>query len=208
MKRYGFYDAGLLGKKSTIIAGMVLWFLMVATGLGALYNYDIKAGDVEPAPQKWPESIPLIRHDKLYQLVMIVHPHCPCTRASIGELEILMAKTKGKLRATALIFVPSKKDAEWARSDLLHQLERIPGVDTYIDEDSRMTAVFGGTTSGQAFLYDPEGRLVFSGGITASRGHAGGNYGRTAIVDAVYGREVTRRSTPVFGCIVRERKQS
>ncbi|MCA9393633.1 MAG: RedB protein [Candidatus Omnitrophica bacterium] len=198
--------SGNSGKKAVIGTIVALWLAMIFVGLGLLYNYDMKAGPVEPAPPVWPQDVPMSNEDRLYHLVMIVHPHCPCTRASIGELEILMTRTKDKLHTTVLVYVPQDTDSDWAQSDLMRHLSRIPNVSIRIDRAGWMAEAFGGTTSGQTFLYDPEGQLVFSGGITASRGHAGGNYGRTAIVDAVYGRDIKRRSTPAFGCIVRDRR--
>ena len=56
----------------------------------------------------------------------------------------------------------------------------IPGVEVVSDEDDAQSAAFGAAVSGQTLLYDREGRLIFSGGITAARGHAGDNAGRSA----------------------------
>ena len=41
---------------------------------------------------------------------------------------------------------------------------------------------FGLVSSGHALLYDENGRLLFSGGLTNARGHAGNSVGRNAIV--------------------------
>ena len=55
-------------------------------------------------------------------------------------------------------------------------------------------------TSGQTLLYDEDGRLAFSGGITGARAHAGDNLGRQSLV-ALLNREPAKRSaTNVFGC--------
>jgi hypothetical protein len=53
-------------------------------------------------------------------------------------------------------------------------------------------------------LYDAAGRLRFSGGITAARGHAGDNLGRSAIVELLEGDSPTATATPVFGCSLLE----
>jgi hypothetical protein len=55
-------------------------------------------------------------------------------------------------------------------------------------------------TSGQAFLYDAWGHLLFSGGITAARGHIGDNMGRRSVASLVSGKPSALTSTPVFGC--------
>ncbi len=59
---------------------------------------------------------------------------------------------------------------------------------------------FGVKGSGHVLLYQPSGRLVFSGGITPSRGHEGDNPGRAAVISLVLqGRSPVNR-TPVYGC--------
>jgi len=59
---------------------------------------------------------------------------------------------------------------------------------------------FGVETSGQTLLYDAGGRLIFSGGITGSRGHAGDNAGEAALVALLTSGQADRRATSVFGC--------
>ncbi len=59
-------------------------------------------------------------------------------------------------------------------------------------------AELGSSTSGQVLLYDPSGRLAFSGGITAARGHVGDNAGSDAIVGLVMGWPVVNTSTAVI----------
>jgi hypothetical protein len=49
-------------------------------------------------------------------------------------------------------------------------------------------------------LYGSEGNLLFSGGITAARGHEGDNAGRSAIISCLTKSEAERNQTPVFGC--------
>jgi hypothetical protein len=55
-------------------------------------------------------------------------------------------------------------------------------------------------TSGQTFLYDARGTLLFSGGITGARGHAGDNAGRASIVALLNRAGAATTSTNVFGC--------
>jgi hypothetical protein len=55
-------------------------------------------------------------------------------------------------------------------------------------------------TSGHVLLYDVRGLLIFSGGITAARGHRGDSYGRAAVHDRILNPEGTRSGSPVFGC--------
>ncbi len=60
---------------------------------------------------------------------------------------------------------------------------------------------FRAFTSGQVLVYDVAGRLVFDGGLTAARGHAGPNPGQAALFELLTDkRTVARKAWPVFGC--------
>jgi hypothetical protein len=69
-----------------------------------------------------------------------------------------------------------------------------------IDDEGAEANRFHAATSGQTLLYDADGRLLFSGGITGSRGHAGDNAGENAIVSWVNSGAAARTETSVFGC--------
>ena len=69
-----------------------------------------------------------------------------------------------------------------------------------LDPDGREARRFGVKGSGHVLLYEPSGDLVFSGGITPSRGHEGDNPGRSAVIDLINGGRAAVHRTPVFGC--------
>jgi hypothetical protein len=73
-----------------------------------------------------------------------------------------------------------------------------------LDRDAAESRRFRAETSGDALLYDEHGRLLFSGGITVARGHAGDNAGLGAIEALVRGDTNVRRQTPVFGCALND----
>ena len=98
-----------------------------------------------------------------------------------------------------LMLSPSSR-RDWAESPLWKRAATIRGITVVADKDGRAAASFGALTSGQAVLYDESAQLVFSGGLTASRGHEGDNAGRTAIEQLVRSGRADRSSTFVFGC--------
>ncbi len=72
------------------------------------------------------------------------------------------------------------------------------------DIQGREALRFGAATSGQTLLYDASGRLLFSGGITPARGHAGDNDGSDALLELLSGGSGRHHQTPVFGCSLRD----
>jgi hypothetical protein len=115
-----------------------------------------------------------------------------------------MAVCDGKLTATVLMLRPRDAPVGWERTDLWHSAAAIPGVLVLADEGGAERRRYGAATSGQTFLYAVDGRLLFAGGITESRGHSGDNAGRSAILSLVRGPSDRPRSepirTPVYGC--------
>lgn len=178
----------------------VTWIAAVAFGLGVLLRYESTPGRIGVVAGKWPAASSLPHPGPNPTLVMLAHPHCPCTRASIGELAQIMADTQGKLNAHVLFTKPPGAGADWDDTELRRSAAAIPGATVVTDADGSEARRFGAETSGHTFLFDPSGALLFSGGITASRGHAGRNAGESAIIAAVNGKRSDRMRTPVFGC--------
>jgi hypothetical protein len=177
-----------------------LWLFMVVAGLSVLWNYENSPGVAAEPPATWPASSQIQRAPDKATLVMLVHPHCPCTRASMSELAELMAHTQGRLATYVLFLKPAGFSEDWEKTDLWQSAASIPGVTAIVDDEGNEARRFHAVTSGQVILYDAGGRLLFTGGITASRGHAGDNAGRSAIVSFVNVGSADRTETFVFGC--------
>ena len=182
------------------------WACAVAAGLAMMVRYENTPGDSERTPPDWPASSRIARPGGHPSLVLFAHPHCPCTRATMGELARIMARCEGKLDASVVFFYPGNSAPEWKQTTLWREAAAIPGVRVLEDKDGREALRFGAETSGQTMLYDAGGHLLFSGGITASRGHSGDNAGNDAIVSLVNSGRADRKSTPVFGCSLRDSK--
>ena len=191
----------LLNKKFilTTLLG-VTWIAAVAFGLSVVLRYESTPGRVGVVSGNWPAASAVPRPGPNPTLVMLAHPHCPCTRASVGELAQIMADTQGRLNACVLFIKPAGAGADWEDTELRRSAAAIPGVTVLTDPDGTEAALFGAKTSGHTLLFDRTGALLFSGGITASRGHAGRNDGESAIIAAVNGERSDRPRTPVFGC--------
>ena len=130
---------------------------------------------------------------------MFIHPRCPCTQASLAELERLLAQAPVQIDVTIACLLPPGANAEWKASPLVRRAMKLPGARVVFDFDGESSRAFGVTTSGEALLYDPNGRLVFQGGLTAARGHEGDNPGKDAILAHLGGERATQKG-PAFGC--------
>ena len=183
----------------TTAAFGLCWVLTVVLGVRALLNYENAPGTVAAVPKAWPASHVPLATDRA-TLVMLAHPHCPCTRASIGELAQIMAKVQGKATAYVLFSKPGEAGSDWDNTRLRRSAAAIPGVTVLSDPEGTEARRFGAETSGHTLLFAADGRLLFNGGITQSRGHAGDNAGESAIVSLVHNRTPERDKTLVFGC--------
>lgn len=178
-------------------AGLVLLLGVVVAALAGLQSTKSTPGEDAAAPLVWPAESALERGSKP-TLVLFAHPRCPCTRASLAELELLMGKVGGKVSATVALALPENVGPEWEKSELVEIAAAIPGVRVVFDRQRRESRRFGARTSGQVVYYDREGRLLFAGGITASRGHEGDNAGLNRLISIIEGGRAA--GAPVFGC--------
>ena len=192
-------------KKILITSALsVTWMTALAFGARVLFKYETTPGRVGVVSSSWPVESIVPRPVGKPTLLMLAHPRCPCTRASIAELAELMAHGVGKVNAYVLFMKPAGSDADWDDTDLRRSAAAIPGV-TVLTDEKGTAARFGGKTSGHTLIFDARGKLVFSGGITASRGHMGDNAGATAALAAIKEQPIVRSQTPVFGCALEKR---
>jgi len=177
-----------------------IWVILVLVGMDHLLNYAQRAGDPAQPPAEWPMTSSIARAPGKAQLVMVAHPRCPCTRASVEDLSQLMAHCQGSVQAHVLFLVPEGAADRWSVTDLWRSAALIPGVEVVLDRAGREARRFRVETSGETLLYGSDGRLLFSGGITASRGHAGDNPGSDAILSLLLLKKPATNTAPVYGC--------
>jgi hypothetical protein len=184
-----------------IVAPALVWVTGVTLGFAVLGRHSTTPGEAAAGPSQWPSATRLSRAPAgRSTLLLFVHPKCPCTRATMGELEILMARSMERAEACVVFVRPPEVAAGWERTDLWQRATRIPGVVVRVDEGGVEAQRFGAVTSGEVLVYDPSGALRFAGGITAARGHSGDNAGRSAVEALLAGHDDALRSSPVFGC--------
>ncbi len=177
----------------------VAWLTVTLSGTWLMIAYSNAPGAAGEVSAEWPRTSGVPHSANRPTVLMFVHPHCPCSRASVGELALLMAHGGDRADVRVIFLDPAGMEADWVKTDLWIAAAAIPGVTVMSDSAGRVARTFGAVTSGDTRFYDGSGRLLFHGGITAARGHSGDNVGRTAIEELLRGTpgEV---ATPVFGC--------
>jgi hypothetical protein len=116
------------------------------------------------------------------------------------ELREIVDRAHGSLDVTVLFARPEGVEEGWEKTDLWREALTLPGALVLVDERGLEAKRFGAETSGHVVVYDGSGKLVFSGGITGSRGHAGENVGEGCVVSVARGERAGHDSTPVYGC--------
>lgn len=185
--------------KLVLIAGLV-WIAILTVGFFVLAREEFTPVTGAAASPIFPPSSALALAPDVPTLILFVHPRCPCTRASLHELADLMVSLPNRVAVTIVFTLPKGVGPHWEQGELWQEAATIPGVHVTTDPDGQEAGRFGVKGSGHALLYQPSGQLVFTGGITPSRGHEGDNPGRSAIVSLVLQGRSFVDHTPVYGC--------
>lgn len=180
---------------------LVVWGVAVATGFGIIERYSQDAGESASPPHSWPETSGISRHTDRPLMLVFIHPRCPCSRATLRELErILCAAGDRRPDVRILALVPHEAPRGWEQTDLWTSAASIPGASTLVDRNGKEARRFGVSTSGTVVLYDRRAKLAFHGGITPRRGHEGRSAGHGALFALLMRRTQQVDETPVFGC--------
>lgn len=177
-----------------------LWGLAVGCGLLGLERYNRRPGETGDPARRWPTATMLPRDPSRPNLVLALHPRCPCSQASLTEFSRILARTGGRAAAHVIFVKPEGTADGWERTGLWRAASALPGVRVACDVAGREAERLGAVTSGQVVLYDVAGELRFSGGITSTRGHEGDNPGVRAVLSLLLDGDHTRGQHPVFGC--------
>jgi hypothetical protein len=190
-------------KSKRIMILVAAWVIAIGYGFHSLLAYKGRPGSTGKIPEVWPRNTLITRSTDKPHLVMFAHPRCPCTRASLGELELLVARAKDKAAVTVVFYQPEGAAEDWLETDSIRLARSIYGVQIAIDREGQLATRFGVETSGHTLLYASNGQLLFSGGITGSRGHLGDNEGFDSVLKSVRNDSTTsspHASSKVFGC--------
>jgi hypothetical protein len=186
----------------------VLWAVAIVVGSWSMLRHEFAAATPAlPVHDLPPELARLVPERKPLTLVLAVHPECPCTAASLEQLERLLAQNPDRIQTIVLFWTDQGEFSAPAvrQSRYWKRLAALPHVTLVPDSDGATAASLGAVVSGSLVAFDAEGRARFHGGLTASRGHAGSSRGLEflqAIVEGKASPDVC--SAPAFGCELQE----
>ena len=197
----------MIGARARLYAALCGWSIL-ALGVWlwmTVYAFETyKPGD-SFHNANWPKNSQLSRVDSRRTLLLFIHPRCPCTRASLTELEKLFAGQtldEGRLPEVLVVAaIPSQASMEWQNSSTIERAMDLPNATLFWDHGAKEAKRFGAVASGTVMLYSPEGTRIFAGGVTAMRGHEGQNVGSERLHNALL-QSSSRplELTPAFGC--------
>lgn len=189
--------------KLVLLLGFCLWVGLIVGGNAWLLRYSFAVGRAGGAPSTIPPGLASSAPSARPQLLLALHPRCPCSRSTLSELAKILSRAANACEVSVLMYRPAEETDGWLEGALLDNCRRM-GCRISPDPDGRLAASLGSLTSGQVVLYDANGRLRYQGGITSSRGHEGDNAGEQAVIDILQGRRDSHKTMPVFGCPIQQ----
>lgn len=191
----------MLPHSSSTPSGLLLvaaWLIAVGAGFTVLNDHAATPGPLGAPVTSWPERVGLEREQS--ELLLFAHALCPCTDATLAELERLLADVEQPPRTRAVLWTDPAQAELFSGGRLRERAALIPGVELVEDAGGVLADAFGVATSGQLMYFDEQGERVFVGGITPGRGHEGGNAGLDALRAALRREPVFDDTAPVYGC--------
>ncbi|MEW4564188.1 hypothetical protein AB1K70_16740 [Bremerella sp. JC770] len=181
---------------------VVTWVILIGVSFTVLMTYHNMPGARSDHGTVWPANQSILLDTQRANLVVFIHPQCPCSVATLSELARIQSACGARLNTQVLFYSPS--DMQWEDTSKVRQALAIPDVQIANDVDGKLAELFGALTSGHSLLYSSDGRRVFSGGITPARGHEGENLGRNSVIRYVLEGKIGCDKTNVFGCPILE----
>lgn len=179
------------------------WLVVLTAGFGVMHAYESTPGPAVSAPDDWPDDAGLPRVPGVPNVVMAVHPRCPCSRASLAALGDAIGRSRASASVRLLVFRPSDRGPGWGDGGMID----VPGAVRVDDPGGAMARRFGLETSGATAAFDASGRKRFAGGLTAARGSEGVSSGAAAILATLRGDAPMRDAAEVFGCPMRAQNE-
>jgi hypothetical protein len=176
------------------------WIVAVSTGLLTLVAHTNAPGETAAVRREVPAESKIGFSADRFTLVMFVHPHCPCSMASMRELARVRSRHPEAADIQVWFYRPAGEGNDWVQTSLWDLARQTAAREPLIDDEGRVAASLGARTSGHALLFDDDRQLLYSGGITSSRGHEGDSVNVQSLERLLRRESAQFVQYPVFGC--------
>ena len=149
-------------RRPVLVSVAVAWFGACALGLAGMARYANRPGTPAHAPSSWPAASRLSLDRSRPTLVMLTHPLCSCSRASLAELSELVARAP-EAASLYIVFMKVPVDAASEDASLWRSATAIPGAKVLRD-DGEESERFGAETSARLSYMDPTGGCFSAAG--------------------------------------------
>lgn len=188
--------AGTITRQAGLTAAVMAWLLLAAVAWHLLFRHAYYPSKT-PRPE---ESRISVQTSNCYRVLLFAHPLCPCTRATLMELDESLARIPAKTSIKIVFETAGLNPEEVSNSALVHFVKERQRIEVQFDAQGRESRRFGATVSGEVLAFDPAGRLRFRGGLTPGRGHQGDATGQAQFERIVSGSSTDFCCAPVYGC--------
>jgi hypothetical protein len=178
----------------------LVWCALFAAAWQRLYSYAYRPEATGLSVTSWPQDATCAPSSG-FRLVVFIHPLCPCTQATLQELDESLAR----MPEGVVVVVPvtaGLSESDVAASRLLAAVRNMPRVRLHVDPAGEERRRFGARVSGEVFAFDDRGRRMFHGGLTPGRGHQGDAPGQRQLEELARGARHEACESPMFGCLL------
>lgn len=183
-----------------LTALLIAWGSTIAWGMTWFQNYESTPGPATLTSGEWPADSGIRFIPGRINIVMLAHPRCPCTRASIDELKALLDRCPDQATAHILFWTPRDAGPDWTQTDLWTRARSMANVQAHVDEMGVEARRFGAATSGHVLIFKGDGTRIYSGGLTTARGQSADGQTAAVICGLIDNSLPAPAELPVFGC--------
>ena len=202
IQRFGWF-CGIV--RSNWLKNFVLlgaWLTAILLGMSGMLAHRYASGAIA-INSAWPLQSKLSLHPSERTLLVFLHPQCPCAAATVEEISRMLAKAGQQADLQLVVFRPENQSQEWSETPTIQRAQLLGASRCWDDVNGRIASQFHVSTSGQVLLFETDGRLLFNGGVTDSRGHQGDNPNADALIQLLMQSSQNMQQTvvrDVFGC--------
>lgn len=172
-----------------VVTACLAWAGCLGFGWHAAMVYD-----TTPGKQAARAPLGQAAQKSAFRCVVVAHALCPCTRATLRGIKAAIETYPNDFECE-IVFAGMSPDG----SENLDIAESIPGAKVTRMSASDAAKKFDAHTSGQTYIFDRNGKEIYSGGVTSQRGLDDPRYA-LEIFKEIYEGGLKVKPLSVYGC--------